>query len=62
MHTKKFFEFYEFNNHEFFNSKLETFLKNNLNKYDKVIVCDFGHGMFNDNVVKILENILNICV
>lgn len=56
VHTKKkFFEFYEFNNHEFFNSKLETFLKNNLNKYDKVIVCDFGHGMFNDNVVKILE-------
>ena len=28
VHTKKkIFEFYEFNNHEFFNSKLETFLK-----------------------------------
>ena len=52
---RKFFEFYEFNNHEFPNSKLDTFLKNNLNKYDKVIVCDFGHGMFNDNIVSILE-------
>lgn len=59
----KFFEFYEFNNYEFYNSKLEIFLRRNLKKYDKVVVCDFGHGMFNENIIKILEkNSKFLCV
>ncbi len=52
---RKFFEFYEFNNQEFNNSQFFSFLKKNIQNYDKVIVCDFGHGMFNKSIVKILE-------
>ncbi len=60
---KKFFEFYEFNNTEFYNKNLNNFLKKNLKLYDKVIVCDFGHGMFNDENIKILEKKSNhLCV
>lgn len=53
---RKFFEFYEFNNVEIFNKELNKFLKNNLKKFDKVIVCDFGHGLFNKEVVSIIES------
>ena len=59
---RKFFEFYEFNNYEFYNSRLEKFLKNNLKNFDKIIVCDFGHGLFNNKIVEILEKNSNFCV
>ncbi len=52
---KKFFEYYDFNNKEFNNLKLLNYLKSNIKKFDKVVVCDFGHGLINDEVVKILE-------
>ena len=32
-------------------------LKNNLKNFDKIIVCDFGHGFFNNQIVEILEKI-----
>jgi bifunctional ADP-heptose synthase (sugar kinase/adenylyltransferase) len=55
-HTKKkFFEFYEFSNIEFYNKQLEQFLIKNLCKFDKIIVCDFGHGMFNREVINIIQ-------
>ena len=38
-----------------YNSRLEKFLKNNLKNFDKIIVCDFGHGLFNNKIVEILE-------
>ena len=38
-----------------------SFLKN-IQNYDKVIVCDFGHGMFNKSIVKILEKNQNFYV
>ena len=53
--NRKFFEFYDFNNKEYNNTKILNFLKSNLKKFDKVIVCDFGHGLINDEVVIILQ-------
>ena len=52
---KKIFEFYEFNNIEFYNKQLEQFLIKNLRIFDKIIVCDFGHGMFNNKVINIIQ-------
>ena len=53
--NRKFFEFYDFNNKEYTNFKLLNYLKSNLKKFDKVIVCDFGHGLINDEVAEILQ-------
>jgi len=53
--NRKFFEYYDFNNKEFNNLKLLNYLKSNIKKFDKVVVCDFGHGLINDEVIKILE-------
>jgi rfaE bifunctional protein nucleotidyltransferase chain/domain len=52
---RKFFEFYDFNNKEYNNVKLINFLNKNLKKFDKVIVCDFGHGLISDEVVQLLQ-------
>jgi rfaE bifunctional protein nucleotidyltransferase chain/domain len=51
----KIFEFYKFKNIEYQNILLANFLKKNLHNFDKVIVCDFGHGLFNDKIIKIIE-------
>ena len=53
--NRKFFEFYDFNNQEYINSKLLNYLKSNLKKFDKVIVCDFGHGLINEEIVEVLQ-------
>lgn len=53
---RKIFEFYEFNNIEIENQKLNWYLRHNLKKFDKVIICDFGHGLFNNKVVDIIES------
>jgi len=52
----KIFEFYKFNNKEYFSESLINFLENNLKKYDKIIICDFGHGLFNKKVISIIES------
>jgi len=52
----KIFEFYRFNNKEYFSNSLINFLKNNLRKYDKIVICDFGHGLFNQKVTSIIES------
>lgn len=52
---KKFFEYYDFNNIEFKNKFLKDFLIKNIKKFDKVVVCDFGHGMFSKEIVDILQ-------
>ena len=44
---QKFFEFYDFNNITYNNNKLIQYLNKNISKFDKVVVCDFGHGLFN---------------
>jgi len=54
--NKKIFEFYEFSNTEIHNIELEKYLKSNLKKFDKVIVCDFGHGLFTTKVVNLIES------
>ena len=38
-----------------------NFLKSNLKKFDKVIVCDFGHGLINDEGKK-FEKIKISCI
>ncbi len=53
--SRKFFEYYEFNNSKFDNKNLLNFLKLNLKNYDKVVVCDFGHGMINNEIISTLE-------
>ncbi len=51
----KIFEYYEFNDQIYDNSKLLNFIKKNISNYDLVVVCDFGHGMLNDSVIELLE-------
>ena len=51
----KIFEFYKFKNIEYENIALNNFLKKNLQNFDKVIVCDFGHGLFIKKIVDIVE-------
>ena len=51
----KFFEYYDFNNIEYNNELLNNYLDKNLKKFDKVIVCDFGHGLFTEKIVNILQ-------
>ena len=61
--NRKFFEFYEFNNTEVKNKKILNFLNKNLKKYDKVIACDFGHGLFTKDVISQLQKKSNfLCV
>ena len=52
---QKFFEFYDFNNIEYNNSSLFKYLNKNLSKFDKVILCDFGHGIFNEKITKLIQ-------
>jgi cytidyltransferase-like protein len=54
---KKLFEVYEkFGTNCVYNDKyLENSLKKNIKNYDVVIICDFGHGLFNDNIIKIIS-------
>ena len=58
--NRKFFEFYDFNNQEYVNSKLLNYLKSNLKKFDKVIVCDFGHGLINEKIVEVLSKKIKV--
>ena len=52
---KKFFEYYDFNNIQYFNLALKKYLNKNLKKFDKVIICDFGHGLFNSEIVDMIQ-------
>jgi rfaE bifunctional protein nucleotidyltransferase chain/domain len=52
---RKIFEVYKFINKEVFNTQLNSYLKSNIQKFDHVIVCDFGHGLFNSQIVKFLN-------
>jgi rfaE bifunctional protein nucleotidyltransferase chain/domain len=52
----KIFEFYKFSNKEYFSKSLINFLENNLKKYDKIVICDFGHGLFNKKVISVIES------
>ena len=51
----KIFEVYNFVNNDFYDQKLYNYLSKNLKKFDKVIVCDFGHGLINDKIAKLLS-------
>ena len=52
----KIFEFYKFKNQEYFNISLFNYLKKNLKTFDKVVVCDFGHGLLNNKIIKLIES------
>lgn len=52
----KIFEFYKFNNKEYLSKSLINFLENNLKKYDKIVICDFGHGLFSKKVISVIES------
>ena len=45
-------------------SEAQTFLKKNpqIKSFDIVIVADFGHGLIDNEVVKILERAKKLCV
>jgi rfaE bifunctional protein kinase chain/domain/rfaE bifunctional protein nucleotidyltransferase chain/domain len=44
-------------------NKILNFLKKNKNKYDCVLVNDFGHGLLTDNIKNFLcRNIKNLCI
>ena len=51
----KMFEVYNFRNKTFNDQKLNNYLKKTINNYDHVIICDFGHGLINSEIVKILN-------
>jgi rfaE bifunctional protein nucleotidyltransferase chain/domain len=60
---RKFFEYYDFNTIETKHKKIFQYLKKNLSKFKKVIVCDFGHGLFNKEIIQLLEKKSNfLCV
>ncbi len=52
----KIFEIYNFKNEDFFDIRIANYLKKNLKKFDKIIVCDFGHGLINSKIAKILSS------
>ena len=47
---------------EFNNLKLLNYLKSNIKKFDKAVVCDFSHGLINDEVIKFLKKNQNFFV
>ena len=51
-----------FNNIEYFNSALKNFLNKNLRKFDKVIICDFGHGLFNSEIINYKKQNLSVLI
>jgi len=51
----KIFEVYEFNNNDFYDEEIYSYLNKNLKKFDQVIVCDFGHGLINKKTAKLLS-------
>ena len=50
----KFFEYYDFNNIEYENKLLNNYLNQDLKKFDRVIICDFGHGLFSKKIINTL--------
>ncbi len=52
----KIFEVYNFQNQDFFDQRLYDYLNKNLKKFENVIVCDFGHGLINKKIAKILSS------
>ena len=50
------FEIYKFVNKNIFDKALMSFLKKNISSYDHVVVCDFGHGLINQEIIKISKN------
>jgi rfaE bifunctional protein nucleotidyltransferase chain/domain len=61
--NRKFFEYYDFNTTEIRNKNILNYLKKNLSKFKKVIVCDFGHGLFNKEIIQLIEKKSNfLCV
>lgn len=56
--TRKLFELYEMRENftsENKDKKILNFLKKNIEKYDLVIVNDFGHGLFSKQIINLLE-------
>ena len=52
---RNIFEFYDFNNISYNNNQLIQYLNENLSKFDKVVVCDFGHGLFNTKIENLIQ-------
>ena len=52
----KIFEVYKFNNRDYNDINLTSYLNKNLKKFDHVIVCDFGHGLINNKIANILSS------
>ena len=49
------FEVYNFRNKSLNDQKLKRFLNQEIKNFDHVIVCDFGHGLINSEIIKILH-------
>ena len=52
----KIFEVYNFKDEDFYDENIKNYLSKNLKKFDKVIVCDFGHGLINSKISKIISS------
>ena len=51
----KIFEVYNFKDEDFYDEGIKKYLSKNLRRFDKVIVCDFGHGLINSKMSKIIS-------
>ena len=51
----KMFEVYNFRNKTLNDQKLKRYLNQEIKNFDHVIVCDFGHGLINSEIIKILH-------
>ncbi len=54
----KMFEVYQFDDRDILqetSEKIQEYLNKNLKKYDVVLVNDYGHGFFNEKIVKLLS-------
>ena len=54
--NNKIFEVYKMKKKIYDLSKVYKFLIKKLSKYDHVIVCDFGHGLIDNKIIKLLTN------
>jgi len=52
----KIFEVYNFKDEDFYDEKVKKYLSKNLRYFDKVIVCDFGHGLINSKISNIISS------
>ena len=48
-------DFENINSNNFSNKKIKNYLNKNIKKFDLVIVCDYGHGLFDKDLINLIQ-------